>query len=117
MRFNAQSAITSITQISAVLHTVVENGPENPFAALPTFHLLGKLQSKAVHKGHHQGRTWRWEIFEHLVVAAYVFPLTVKCSSRQRATTTSPTTTERAAARSTSPGGDRLGRRRWKIRI
>jgi hypothetical protein len=36
------------------------------------------VRSKAVHKGHHKGRTWGWEIFEHLVMAAWVYPLTVK---------------------------------------
>jgi hypothetical protein len=39
---------------------------------------LYDVRSKAVHKGHHQERSWGWSIAEHLVMAAYVFPLTVK---------------------------------------
>ena len=39
---------------------------------------LYDLRSKVVHRGHHGGRNWGWNIFEHLVMAAYVFPLAVK---------------------------------------
>ena len=45
MLFNARSAVASITQVNAVLHEVVENSPEDPVAALPTFYLLGELQN------------------------------------------------------------------------
>lgn len=39
---------------------------------------LYDLRSKVVHKGHHASRKWGWNIIEHLVIAAHVFPLTVK---------------------------------------
>jgi hypothetical protein len=39
---------------------------------------LYDLRSKVVHRGHHAGRDWGWNIFEHLVMSAYVFPLAVK---------------------------------------
>jgi len=39
---------------------------------------LYDLRSKVVHRGHHAGRNWGWNIFEHLVMSAYVFPLAVK---------------------------------------
>ena len=39
---------------------------------------LYDVRSKVVHKGHHESRQWGWEIGEHLVMAAHVFPLTVK---------------------------------------
>ena len=39
---------------------------------------LYDLRSKSVHKGHHSDRTWGWSLFEHLAMAAWVFPLTVK---------------------------------------
>ena len=37
------------------------------------------VRSKVVHKGSHDGRPWGWTVFEHLVMAAYVFPLTANC--------------------------------------
>ena len=39
---------------------------------------LYDLRSKAVHQGRHTSSTWGWSAFEHLVMAAHVFPLTVK---------------------------------------
>ena len=39
---------------------------------------LYDMRSKVAHKGSYGGRTWGWTIFEHLVMAAYVFPLAVK---------------------------------------
>ncbi|MPZ20159.1 MAG: hypothetical protein GEV06_19910 [Luteitalea sp.] len=39
---------------------------------------LYDLRSKVVHKGHHASRKWGWSIFEHLVMAAHIFPRTVK---------------------------------------
>lgn len=39
---------------------------------------LYDVRSKVVHKGHHAGRQWGWAVGEHLVMAAHVFPLTVK---------------------------------------
>lgn len=35
-------------------------------------------RSQGVHKGHHGARRWGWGLHEHLVMAAHVFPLTVK---------------------------------------
>jgi hypothetical protein len=39
---------------------------------------LYDVRSKVVHKGDHSSRSWGWQIGEHLVMAAHVFPLTVK---------------------------------------
>jgi hypothetical protein len=39
---------------------------------------LYDVRSKATHKGHHAGRPWGWRLDEHLLMAAYVFPLVVK---------------------------------------
>jgi hypothetical protein len=39
---------------------------------------LYDVRSKAVHKGTTATRPWGWSVFEHLVMAAHVFPLTVK---------------------------------------
>ena len=39
---------------------------------------LYDARSHAVHKGHHSARKWGWRLREHLVMAAHVFPLTVK---------------------------------------
>jgi len=39
---------------------------------------LYDVRSKAVHRGTNRGRTWGWEISEHLVMAASVYPLVVK---------------------------------------
>ena len=39
---------------------------------------LYDMRSKVVHKGSYGGRPWGWTILEHLVMAAYVFPLAVK---------------------------------------
>jgi hypothetical protein len=39
---------------------------------------LYDVRSKATHKGHHAGRPWGWRLDEHLLMAAFVFPLTVK---------------------------------------
>ena len=39
---------------------------------------LYDMRSKVAHKGSYGGRPWGWTIFEHLVMAAYVFPLAVK---------------------------------------
>lgn len=39
---------------------------------------LYDFRSKVVHEGHHDCRPWGWQIGEHLVMAAHVFPLTVK---------------------------------------
>ncbi|MEW6321672.1 MAG: hypothetical protein AB1635_11375 [Acidobacteriota bacterium] len=39
---------------------------------------LYDVRSKVVHKGHAGSRQWGWQIAEHLVMAAHVFPLTVK---------------------------------------
>ena len=36
------------------------------------------MRSKVAHKGSPGGRSWGWTISEHLVMAAYVFPLAVK---------------------------------------
>lgn len=39
---------------------------------------LYDVRSKVVHKGDHSSRSWGWQIGEHLVMAAHVFPLAVK---------------------------------------
>ena len=39
---------------------------------------LYDMRSKVAHKGSSGGRSWGWTLFEHLVMAAYVFPLAVK---------------------------------------
>lgn len=39
---------------------------------------LYDVRSKATHKGHHEDRSWGWTLREHLLMAAFVFPLTVK---------------------------------------
>jgi hypothetical protein len=39
---------------------------------------LYDLRSKVVHKGDHATRKWGWSMGEHLLMAAFVFPLTVK---------------------------------------
>ena len=39
---------------------------------------LYDARSQGVHKGHHAARKWGWGLHEHLVMAAHVFPLTVK---------------------------------------
>jgi hypothetical protein len=39
---------------------------------------LYDVRSKVVHKGSAAVRSWGWSVFEHLVMAAHVFPLTVK---------------------------------------
>ena len=39
---------------------------------------LYDVRSKAAHRGHHQQREWGWSLSEHLLMAAFVFPLTVK---------------------------------------
>ena len=39
---------------------------------------LYDMRSKVAHKGSYGGRPWGWTLFEHLVMAAYVFPLVVK---------------------------------------
>lgn len=39
---------------------------------------LYDARSQGVHKGHHAARKWGWRLHEHLVMAAHVFPLTVK---------------------------------------
>jgi hypothetical protein len=39
---------------------------------------LYDVRSKATHKGHHADRPWGWTLGEHLLMAAVVFPLTVK---------------------------------------
>ena len=39
---------------------------------------LYDMRSKVAHKGSSGSRSWGWTIFEHLVMAAYVFPLAVK---------------------------------------
>ena len=39
---------------------------------------LYDLRSKSVHKGAVVGRSWGWTPFEHLIMAAWVFPLVVK---------------------------------------
>ncbi len=36
------------------------------------------MRNKVAHKGSDGGRSGGWTIFEHLVMAAYVFPLAVK---------------------------------------
>lgn len=36
------------------------------------------IRSKAVHKGTSSLRPWGWVVYEHMVMAAWVFPLTVK---------------------------------------
>ena len=36
------------------------------------------MRNKVAHKGSYGGRPWGWTISEHLVMAAYVFPLAVK---------------------------------------
>jgi hypothetical protein len=37
-----------------------------------------RLRNKAAHRGETQGQKWAWNPFEHLVMAAFVFPLVVK---------------------------------------
>lgn len=39
---------------------------------------LYDVRSKATHKGHHADRSWGWTLREHLLIAALVFPLTLK---------------------------------------
>ena len=39
---------------------------------------LYDLRSKVVHQGTHDTRQWGWTMFEHLLMAAHVFPLTAK---------------------------------------
>jgi hypothetical protein len=39
---------------------------------------LYDVRSKVVHRGHHGDRSWGWQVGEHLVMAAHVFPLAVK---------------------------------------
>jgi hypothetical protein len=39
---------------------------------------LYDVRSKSAHRGHHQQRQWGWTPGEHLLMAAFVFPLTVK---------------------------------------
>lgn len=39
---------------------------------------LYDVRSKVVHKGEHGSRLWGWQITEHLVMAAHVFPLATK---------------------------------------
>ncbi len=39
---------------------------------------LYNLRSKSAHKGTHAGRNWAWLPREHLVMAAFVFPLLIK---------------------------------------
>lgn len=39
---------------------------------------LYDVRSKVVHRGTPAARRWGWTVFEHLVMAAHVFPLTVK---------------------------------------
>ena len=39
---------------------------------------LYDVRSQVVHEGSAANRTWGWTLFEHLVIAAHVFPLTIK---------------------------------------
>ena len=39
---------------------------------------LYDVRSKVVHRGHPGDRSWGWQVGEHLVMAAHVFPLAVK---------------------------------------
>ena len=39
---------------------------------------LYDVRSKVVHKGQHAVRKWGWNIFEHLVMGAFVLPLVAK---------------------------------------
>jgi hypothetical protein len=39
---------------------------------------LYDARSQGVHRGHQSTRKWGWSLFEHLVMAAHVFPLVVK---------------------------------------
>lgn len=39
---------------------------------------LYDVRSKMVHNGSHVARPWGWNLFEHLVMAAHLFPLSVK---------------------------------------
>jgi hypothetical protein len=39
---------------------------------------LYDLRSSVVHEGGHHAHRWGWQLSEHLVMAAFVFPLTVK---------------------------------------
>ena len=39
---------------------------------------LYDVRSKVVHRGTPDSRSWGWSVFEHLVMAAHVFPLAVK---------------------------------------
>lgn len=59
MMFNAQSAVRSMTQVSAVLHVVAENSPEDPVAALPVLHLLGELQNLVLQSAALSRYFWR----------------------------------------------------------
>ena len=40
--------------------------------------LVQRMRNKVAHEGSDGGRSGGWTIFEHLVMAAYVFPLAVK---------------------------------------
>jgi hypothetical protein len=49
MLFNAASATRSVTQINALMATVMKNSPEDPFTALPASLFLSELQNLIVH--------------------------------------------------------------------
>lgn len=76
-------AVEDVKKVRPGIET--DSSPLEIAAAQPTWWAHRKwmeelydVRSKVVHKGDHTGRQWGWEIGEHLVMAAHVFPLTVK---------------------------------------
>ena len=49
MLFNSEAAVASIEKISAVMHEVEQNSPDDPVSALPMHYLLGELQNLLIH--------------------------------------------------------------------
>jgi hypothetical protein len=62
---------------------VVPSAPHDIQLQLTHEHSLYDVRSKVVHKGDHTGRSWGWDIAEHLVMAGHVFPLVVKLMLEQ----------------------------------
>src|SRR5262249_11708682 len=63
---------------------------------------LYEVRSKVVHKGDHKNRSWGWDLPQHLVMAAQVFPLVVKLMLEQE-THYGLTDDDRAACLATDP--------------
>jgi hypothetical protein len=68
----------------------LRRGPADPLVLVLVFEqsvdpraFALRRSQQVVHKGDHTGRSWGWDIAEHLVMAGHVFPLVVKLMLEQ----------------------------------